>query len=223
MPDFTSVFTQERDHWQGRAEAAEAEVERARATISEMLDENNRLDAERDQAMREVERLRGALDRPAIDANHIDRQRAFSEATFGPGSRLHGVTDHIAKELVEVREAAPNNLDEWVDVIILAFDGAWRTGANSQAIIDAIKAIAEALRRAEEQAAEHARAWALNCLAEQRRLAERCTFLYGAALAAGCTDADLRGHDSQVLDELDHIDESTCADGLLALDTGVDR
>lgn len=88
----------------------------------------------------EVERLRGALDRPAIDANHIDRQRAFSEATFGPGSRLHGVTDHIAKELVEVREAAPNNLDEWVDVIILAFDGAWRTGANSQAIIDAIKA-----------------------------------------------------------------------------------
>jgi len=62
MPDFTSVFTQERDHWQGRAEAAEAEVERARATISEMLDENNRLDAERDQAMREVERLRGALD-----------------------------------------------------------------------------------------------------------------------------------------------------------------
>ena len=92
------------------------------------------------ELLAEVERLRGALDRPAIDANHIDRQRAFSEATFGPGSRLHGVTDHIAKELVEVREAAPNNLDEWVDVIILAFDGAWRSGADSQQIIDAIKA-----------------------------------------------------------------------------------
>lgn len=75
-----------------------------------------------------------------VDAAHIERQREFSQRTFGPGSRLHGVTDHIAKELVEVREAAPNNLDEWVDVIILAFDGAWRSGAEPQQIIDAIKA-----------------------------------------------------------------------------------
>lgn len=53
--------------------------------------------------------------------------------------------------------------------------------------------VAEALRRSEEQAAEHARAWATECLARERQLAERCTFLYGAARAAGCTDADLRG------------------------------
>jgi hypothetical protein len=68
--------------------------------------------------------------------------------------------------------------------------------------------VAEALRESEERAAEHARAWARDCLAEQRRLAERCTFLYGAARAAGCTDADLRGPDGQVLAELDAIDQA---------------
>lgn len=67
--------------------------------------------------------------------------------------------------------------------------------------------VAEALRKSEEQAAEHARAWALNCLAVERKLSDRCTFLYGAARAAGCSHADLRGPDGQVLDELDHIDQ----------------
>lgn len=38
MPDFTSVFTQERDHWQARAEAAEAELERERARAREHID-----------------------------------------------------------------------------------------------------------------------------------------------------------------------------------------
>lgn len=75
----------------------------------------------------------------AIDADHLDHQRAWSVETFGPGLRTAGVTDHIAKELDEIR-ADPTDLKEWVDVIILAFDGAWRTGASSQEIIDAIKA-----------------------------------------------------------------------------------
>lgn len=87
----------------------------------------------------EVECLRGARDRPVIDANHIDRQRAFSEATFGPGRRTDMVVDHLRKELAEVL-AAPEDLEEWVDVILLGFDGAWRTGADSQAVINAIKA-----------------------------------------------------------------------------------
>ncbi|AGS82437.1 hypothetical protein SEA_YEET_137 [Mycobacterium phage Yeet] len=53
--------------------------------------------------------------------------------------------------------------------------------------------VAEVYRRCEEEAAEHARAWARDCLAEQRRLADRCTFLYGAAIAAGATPEELRG------------------------------
>jgi hypothetical protein len=76
---------------------------------------------------------------PAIDAEHLQRQREFSTRTFGPGNRTDGVLDHITKELDEIR-ADPCDLSEWVDVIILAFDGAWRAGWEPQQIIDAIVA-----------------------------------------------------------------------------------
>lgn len=74
-----------------------------------------------------------------IDSAHIAHQRKWSTQTFGPGPRTQGVLDHIRKELVEI-EADPTDLGEWVDVLILAFDGAWRAGWEPQAIIDAIKA-----------------------------------------------------------------------------------
>lgn len=64
---------------------------------------------------------------------HLYRQRAFSRATFGPGARTKGVTDHIRKELIEV-EKAPGDLSEWVDVILLGLDGAWRSGATPEQI-----------------------------------------------------------------------------------------
>lgn len=70
---------------------------------------------------------------------HLHRQRDWSERTFGPGQRVHGVTDHIAKELIEVRESG-GDLKEWVDVIILGLDGAWRSGATPEQIIEAIVA-----------------------------------------------------------------------------------
>jgi len=76
---------------------------------------------------------------PSIDAEHLARQAAWSERTFGPGRRTAGVVDHIRKELREV-EADPDDLREWVDVVILALDGAWRTGASPQEIVDAVKA-----------------------------------------------------------------------------------
>src|SRR5690606_32867885 len=69
---------------------------------------------------------------------HLYRQRAFSRATFGPGVRTKGVCDHIRKELAEV-EADPHSLEEWVDVILLALDGAWRCGADPEEIAAAIK------------------------------------------------------------------------------------
>jgi len=74
-----------------------------------------------------------------IDAAHIERQRQWSMRTFGPGARLLGVLDHIRKELREI-EAAPADVEEWVDVLILAFDGAWRAGWEPQQILDAIVA-----------------------------------------------------------------------------------
>lgn len=74
-----------------------------------------------------------------IDAAHLAHQREWSAKTFGPGDRLHGVLDHIRKELKEIEEN-PTDVTEWVDVVILAFDGAWRAGWEPQEIIDAIKA-----------------------------------------------------------------------------------
>lgn len=74
-----------------------------------------------------------------IDAAHLAHQREWSEDTFGPGKRTLGVIDHIRKELDEIA-AEPDDIEEWVDVIILAFDGAWRAGWEPQQIIDAIKA-----------------------------------------------------------------------------------
>jgi hypothetical protein len=70
---------------------------------------------------------------------HLVRQRVFSERTFGPGPRTAGIIDHIRKELVEV-EAKPYDLSEWMDVVILALDGAWRHGAQPEDIVAALVA-----------------------------------------------------------------------------------
>lgn len=65
---------------------------------------------------------------------HLIRMREFSRKTFGPGRRTKGVVDHIRKELLEI-EKDPEDLEEWIDVVILALDGAWRTGAEPYEII----------------------------------------------------------------------------------------
>lgn len=97
----------------------------------------------------DTSRLLYETSRNVIDAAHLAHQRAWSMRTFGPESRLLGVLDHIRKELVEI-EADPTDLEEWVDVIILALDGAWRAGSEPQEIIDAVMA---------KQAKNEARTW----------------------------------------------------------------
>lgn len=67
---------------------------------------------------------------------HLYRMREFSERTFGPGHRVKGVLQHIRKELDEI-EANPNDLSEWIDVAILAMDGAWRQGYSPNQIAKA--------------------------------------------------------------------------------------
>lgn len=67
--------------------------------------------------------------------DYIKRQRIWSERTFGPGDRTAGIIDHIQKELLEI-EDDPDDLMEWVDVIILGFDGLWRALAYNMNIHD---------------------------------------------------------------------------------------
>lgn len=66
--------------------------------------------------------------------SHLFRQREWSERTFGPGDHAKRVVDHIRKELREI-EAQPTDLSEWMDVTILALDGAWRAGYSPDQII----------------------------------------------------------------------------------------
>ncbi len=70
---------------------------------------------------------------------HLHRQRAFSLRTFGPGMRTEGVCDHIRKELLEI-QADPTDVKEWVDVVLLALDGAWRAGHTPEVIAQEIAA-----------------------------------------------------------------------------------
>jgi hypothetical protein len=84
-----------------------------------------------------------------IDAAHLRRQKEWAKQTFGPGQRHLGILDHISKELKEI-EDAPDDLYEWVDVMILALDGALNAGWEPQEVIDAIH---------EKQTRNEARTW----------------------------------------------------------------
>lgn len=69
-------------------------------------------------------------------AEYVRQQREFSYNTFGPGPRTEGVLEHISKEVEEVRND-PRDIKEWVDIAILAIDGAWRAGWSPEAIEEA--------------------------------------------------------------------------------------
>lgn len=58
---------------------------------------------------------------------YIEDHQRWSLNTFGQGTRTGGLVKHIQKECEEIL-AKPDDLEEWIDVIILAIDGAWRAG-----------------------------------------------------------------------------------------------
>lgn len=93
----------------------------------------------------------GAEPAPHREARSVDLGRfiqsqiQWSTVTFGPGERSVGLSDHIRKELEEVYYA-PNavaELGEWVDIVILALDAAWRLGFTPEDICRAMLAKAE--------------------------------------------------------------------------------
>ncbi len=57
----------------------------------------------------------------------------WSKKNFGSGKRVGGITKHIEKELEEIR-AKPYDLEEWIDVAILALDGGWRAGYSTEEV-----------------------------------------------------------------------------------------
>lgn len=71
--------------------------------------------------------------------SHLQAQKLFSEETYGPGPRTAGVIAHIRKELEEI-QADPNDLIEWIDVVLLSFDGAWRAGGSADELVELLAA-----------------------------------------------------------------------------------
>src|SRR5262249_50592273 len=62
------------------------------------------------------------------------RHRDWSMRVFGEGRQTAGLTEHIEKELAEIR-AKPDDLVEWVDVITLAIDGYLRHGGTVTGLV----------------------------------------------------------------------------------------
>ena len=59
---------------------------------------------------------------------YLARQVAVSRCNFGPNERTLGVIDHIKKELKEIQadDTPEGRFEEWIDVVLLALDGAAR-------------------------------------------------------------------------------------------------
>jgi hypothetical protein len=107
---------------------------------------------------------------------HLTRQTAVSRATFGPGPRTKGVTDHITKELREVQKVYQGNdgdpkglpdchvhrqaAEEWVDVAILGLDGLTRAVWAANPTWDAARVSAHACLLIEcKQGKNEKRSW----------------------------------------------------------------
>lgn len=69
---------------------------------------------------------------------HMEAVIPWSEKTFGPGRRTKGIINHIKSEILEI-EANPSDLYEWMDIVILGLDGAWRAGYSAREIAEALE------------------------------------------------------------------------------------
>jgi hypothetical protein len=79
------------------------------------------------------------VDRSIFDlVTHIYNQREHSLKTFGPmdgGQTVQGILKHIEKEVEEIRKD-PSDLEEYIDVMILAMDAAYRSGFTPEQIAE---------------------------------------------------------------------------------------
>lgn len=75
----------------------------------------------------------------AIDVQMLTELFEWRCRVFGPGPRTEQHVGHIRLELREIEED-PTSLEEWVDVLLIAFGGAMGTGATPAEVIEAVKA-----------------------------------------------------------------------------------
>jgi hypothetical protein len=111
-----------------------AELERDLVSRDSLLDKYN---DDNEKLNRELAEAKEAAGWTLV--SHLEHQREWSSKTFGPGPRAEGIVDHITKELAEIQQA-PTDLTEWIDVVILALDGSWRSGHSPEEIVSALRA-----------------------------------------------------------------------------------
>jgi hypothetical protein len=69
----------------------------------------------------------------------LERQIDFSLRTFGPpNDNTLGILDHIHKECREVYLMNGRDIFEWIDILILAIEGAWRAGFTPKQIVNCL-------------------------------------------------------------------------------------
>jgi hypothetical protein len=56
---------------------------------------------------------------------YVEQQINWSKSTFADHPNLDSILSHIEEEIAEIREN-PTDPYEWIDIIILALEGAWR-------------------------------------------------------------------------------------------------
>jgi hypothetical protein len=69
--------------------------------------------------------------------SHLEDQIEFSCNAFGPDYSYKRIVDHLFKEIKEI-QTDPNNLEEWIDVVLLALDGAWRSGHSPEQVVQGL-------------------------------------------------------------------------------------
>lgn len=87
----------------------------------------------------DFERVAELAEKSCFMTEFLRDQEEFSTKTFGPQYNPKRVLNHLKKEVVEVEENI-GSLEEWTDIAILALEGARRSGATNEQIMQAMRA-----------------------------------------------------------------------------------
>ncbi|MCK5019171.1 MAG: DUF550 domain-containing protein [Candidatus Peribacteraceae bacterium] len=118
------------DSLQSTLAASQDECKLLNSTIEELLEASGNANKQLAASQEKVKVLEGMFDFKA----YLEVQRKWSEIVFGHGTRTEAILKHIADESDEVR-AEPHDLEEWIDIVILALDGAWWAGYTPEEIM----------------------------------------------------------------------------------------
>lgn len=88
------------------------------------------------EAPKQLEPEDEALD---VFGAYLRRQEEWSRRTFGPSNRTIGIVKHIQKELQEIL-AQPHDLEEWIDLMILALEGYWQNDGQPEHLMAYLQA-----------------------------------------------------------------------------------